>query len=417
MYRLGTSPRQSFSLWTELLQLTSLGLLLSLGSVSRASAADESAKISGVVFVDANRNGTFDKDETGLEGLAVSNQSTVVTTGTGGSYELPDPGEGVVFVVPPDDFESAAPFWRQVDLSGKNNEIDFPLIESGTGRDFRFIHASDVHLRPQNLSRIRWLREIVEEQQPAFVLLTGDLVHDALRVDEAEAKSYYQLFLQEIRTFPVPVWTVPGNHEIFGIERHLSLVRPDHPLYGKTMYRHFLGPTYYSFNAGGVHFVGLDSVDFDDLWYYGHVDEVQLEWLRQDLELIPDDTPVVAFTHMPFATAGDSLYGYTDAPPAPTLIEVDGVTSFRHTVSNAEDVLSVLRQRKLNLALAGHNHMRESLLYEMGGVPTRFHNAAALRSDSEALGLTLRSGITVYEMQEGRVDDGTFIPMSNEQDQ
>ena len=39
------------------------------------------------------------------------------------------------------------------------------------------------------------------------------------------------------------VWSVPGNHEIFGIERHSSLVSPAHPLYGKAMYRQRLGPT------------------------------------------------------------------------------------------------------------------------------------------------------------------------------
>ena len=51
--------------------------------------------------------------------------------------------------------------------------------------------------------------------------MTGDLVSDALRVGEAEARGYYDLYLDEARRFPVPVWSVPGNHEIFGIERHL----------------------------------------------------------------------------------------------------------------------------------------------------------------------------------------------------
>ena len=97
--------------------------------------------------------------------------------------------------------------------------------------------------------------------------MTGDLVRDALRVGEEEARGYYDLYTQEVPRFPMPVWSVPGNHEIFGIERHLSLVSPKHPLYGKGMYRQRLGPNYYSFTHGGVHFVGLDSVDVADLWY------------------------------------------------------------------------------------------------------------------------------------------------------
>jgi predicted MPP superfamily phosphohydrolase len=105
--------------------------------------------------------------------------------------------------VVPDGYQSTSTFWRSVDGSAEAVEIDFPLVESGTGPVSRFVHASDVHLRRQNLSRIRKLREIVEEQQPAFVLITRDLIHDALRVDEPEAESYHRLFLQEIQAFPV----------------------------------------------------------------------------------------------------------------------------------------------------------------------------------------------------------------------
>ena len=73
------------------------------------------------------------------------------------------------------------------------------------------------------------------------MLITGDLVRDALRVREEEARGYYDMFVAELGDFTVPVWPVPGNHENFGIERHLSLVSPEHPLYGKGMYRHYLG--------------------------------------------------------------------------------------------------------------------------------------------------------------------------------
>ena len=56
---------------------------------------------------------------------------------------------------------------------------------------------------------------------------------------------------------------------------------------GKRMYRHYLGPNYYSFTWGGVRFVGLDTADVDDLWYYGHLDPDQLAWLERDLTAAP----------------------------------------------------------------------------------------------------------------------------------
>ena len=410
MSRPEPSQRQLSRLWTDRCVLAALGLLLGF-FFAPSVAAEQDAWITGVVYLDENGNGAREEGEPGLPGVVVSNQRAVVATDAEGRFELPGSGDGVLFVVAPDGFESASASWRHVGVDERTAAVNFPLVKSEIGSAFRFIHASDIHLSEETLPRMRRLREIVESQRPAFVLITGDLVYDALRVDEVEASSYYELFLREIEAFPVPVWTVPGNHEIFGIERHLSLVSPEHQLYGKAMYRQFLGPTYYSFNAGGIHFVALDSVDFDDLWYYGHVDAEQLEWLRLDLAKVPEAMPVVSFSHIPFITAGDSLHGYTAELPAPTLIEVDGVTSFRHVVSNTDSVLAVLRQRQLTLALAGHLHIRETLSYETEGVQTRFHNAASVRSDTEAAGLTLLSGVTIYQVSKGAVDDGTFLPL------
>src|SRR6185503_3860978 len=96
----------------------------------------------------------------------------------------------------------------------------------------------------------------------------------------------------------------------------------------------------------GVHFVGLNTVDIDDQRYYGHVDSLQLAWLERDIALVPASMPVVTFDHIPFSTSLLELEGYRDTPPAPTLITVGGRTTFRHTVSNAGDVLAVLRKRR-----------------------------------------------------------------------
>jgi len=110
---------------------------------------------------------------------------------------------------------------------------------------------------------------------------------------EAEASGYYAQYGGEIARWQVPVWSVPGNHENFGIERDSSHVPATHPLYGRGMYHHYFGPDYYSFTRGGVHFVGLNTVDIDDQRYYGHVDSVQLAWLERDLALVPKDMPIV----------------------------------------------------------------------------------------------------------------------------
>ena len=378
-------------------------------ALASASAGAQSGSISGVAYVDANRNGRRDPGEAGLPGVAISNQDAVVTTDAAGTFRLPRGGFGVVFVSIPDGYRAVGPFWRSV--AGPTTDLAFPLAPEAGTREFTFVHASDTHVSPATVERTRRLRSLVDSIAPAFVLITGDLVRDALRVSETEATGYYDLFAREAAAFRTPVWTVPGNHEVFGIERHLSLVSPTHPLYGRGMYRRYLGPDYYSFTYGGVHFVGLNTVDVDDLWYYGHVDSIQLAWLERDLALVPPEVPVVTFDHIPFVTTIEGLSGYTERPPAPTLITVKGRTVFRHTVSNAADVLAVLRKRRHVLALGGHVHAGERLEYEIEGQRTRFHQSAAVVAPSEVAGLRFRSGITVYTVRGGEIDAGRFVPL------
>lgn len=362
-------------------------------------------QISGTVFVDRNANGSRDAGEAGLPRVAVSNQYEVVQTGADGSYRLSTSGTGIVSVSVPNGYRATSRFWRPTSSA----QQDFGLTEAPVPQDFIFIHASDTHISPASVSRTRRLKALVDSIKPAFVLITGDLTRDALRVPEAEASSYYELFEQETKTFSAPLWTVPGNHEIFGIERHLSLVSPKHPLYGRAMFRHYRGPDYYSFTFGGIHFVGLNSVDIADLWYYGHVDSTQVAWLKADLAAVPSTTPVVTFNHIPFFTAVETINGLMDGGPAPSVITVNGKASFRHSVSNAAEILAVVKGHPYPIALGGHMHVREILSYP--GVPTRFHQSAAVIGPSAGAGLAFPSGITVYRVKGGVIDDGTFVPL------
>ena len=218
--------------------------------------------------------------------VAVSNQREVVQPLPTAAIGFRAQPTGIVFVSLPDGYAAVGNFWRSVSPSS-NSHVDFPLTARAASGTFTFIHASDTHVSAQTLGRLQQLRVIAEKQRPDFVLVTGDLVRDALRVGRRSASGYYDLYTQEMPRFSMPVWSVPGNHEIFGIERHLSLVSPKHPLYGKGMSRQRLGPNYYSFTHGGVHSVGLDSVDIADLWSYGHVDDVQFAWLKADLSHVP----------------------------------------------------------------------------------------------------------------------------------
>lgn len=364
--------------------------------------------VTGIVFNDANGNGVRDAGERGVPNVVVSDQRDVVVTDANGSFSIAAAdAKGVVFVSVPDGWRAVGAFWRPA----SGGSISFALASVPRVTSFTFVHGSDTHVSAQSVARMRRFRSLSDSIAPSFVIVTGDLVRDALRVGEKEATGYYELFDTEARQFKTPVWTVPGNHENFGIERDTSHVELSHPLYGRGMYHHFRGPDYYSFTFGGVHFVGLNTVDVDDKWYYGHVDSTQLAWLEKDLARIPPSMPVVTFDHIPFFSAAESINGYMSGPPAPSTITVKGVTTFRHTVGNAKEVLARFRDRRLVLALGGHVHIRERLLYEIDGVPTRFEQSAAIVGPSGDGTLRFKSGFVVYRVRDGVVDAGTFVPL------
>ena len=381
-------------------------MFLVVGAQSRAQAP---VSVGGTVFEDTNGNGRRDSGERGIAGVAVSNQREVVKSGSDGVYRVAGPGYGVVFVSVPDGYRSVGPFWQPAPASTTGVSLDFGLTVQRTPAEFSFIHASDTHVSQQSLERLRQFRSIAEARRPDFVLVSGDLVRDALRVGEEEARGYYDLYLDETRRFPMPVWSVPGNHENFGIERHLSLVSTEHPLYGKGMYRQRLGPNYYSFTFGGVHFVGLDTVDIADLWYYGHVDDAQLAWLRADLESVPAGTPVVTFNHIPFVSAVDMTGGYRD----------DGAGADPHQARRPDRLPA--HRLELQGCPAGVTAARLDAGARRAFSHARVHPLRIGRSHTVPSGSGRRWShrrrracdlrVTLYRVKNGVIDDGEFIPL------
>lgn len=315
----------------------------------------------------------------------------------------------MVFVSLPRAHRSVNGFWRRRDAGA----VDFALQPTNDAGNFTFIHASDSHTDPQSLARLTRVKEIASARQVAFVVVTGDLARSVYQATEADARRDYELYTREVGGFAMPVWSVPGNHDFFAIEPAPGQSGSEHPLRGRALVKSYLGPNYYSFNSGAIHFVALDTVEVAGTTYFGHVDPTQLAWLERDLALLPPDTTVVTFNHIPFFSAGALLDGLIEAPASRSIVEINGRMVFRHVVTNAADVLRVLRTRRHVLALGGHLHLRERLRFEIDGVQTRFEQSAAIvgpRSNANQ-SLNFTSGVTVYRVTGTNIDDGEFVPL------
>jgi hypothetical protein len=385
---------------------------LSLRSVAAAlllaapPAIAQDAHVRGVVYVDANANGHRDAGERGLAGVSVSNQSDLVATDSSGGFDIPAGQTGIVFVSLPTDYRSSGEFWRSVKQA---RSVEFGLVREAQPRTFSFVHASDPHIAPAVADRYRHFRALTDSIKPAFVLMGGDLVRDAMSQQEPAARAYFDLFAAETKPFHMPVWTVPGNHDHFGIIRSRSHADSANPAYNRGMYREYRGPDYYSFNYGGVHFVALNSISADDSAYYGDIDSTQLAWLKRDLVRVDPATTVVTFNHIPFTSAWEPLLGYSDDALVASTAIVNGRKRYRHTVNNAFDILEAMRGHRYPLALGSHMHIAEKLELVTDSMRVRFETSAAIVGPQSVGPLAVPSGFTVYHVNKGAIDAGQFV--------
>ena len=150
---------------------------------------------------------------------------------------------------------------------------------------FTFAQLSDAHVGFDGPIGTSALEKAVETingmpQTPDLILFTGDLTHDTEKSGEHAARM--NLFKDISGRLKVPkVYHVPGEH--------------DAGLDSGELFRNIFGPTYYSFDHRGVHFVALDNVSRAR----PEVGTEQRAWLAQDLARFPKTAPLVVFTHRP----------------------------------------------------------------------------------------------------------------------
>lgn len=374
-----------------------------------ASPVRAQRTVHGIVFNDANGNGVMDAGERPVPGVVVSNQRDVVTTDAAGRYRLAADDKAIVFVSVPTDWQTVGTFWRAV---ASSDSISFGLKAVRQPRTFRFIHASDTHIDTTSVGRVRRFRAMADSIGPAFTLFAGDLIKDSMSQQEPQARAWFELFLSEMKPLSAPYWAVPGNHDHFGIIQSRSHVPATHPLYNRGMYRYYFGPEYYSFNYGGVHFIGLDTVQPDDSAYFGGVDSVQFAWLVRDVATLPASMPIVTFAHIPLASGFDTMIGYFDMALVSSIAHSNMGTSYRHTGANTIAVLDAFKGHQLPLILGAHMHAAEKLVFQTNRGPLRFETSAAIVGDNDLGSLTAPSGFSVYTVTNGVIDAGAFVPLT-----
>lgn len=136
---------------------------------------------------------------------------------------------------------------------------------------------------------------------PAFVLSTGDLVVESNAGDAESIERWMKFYATETRATGLTFYDTIGNNELAGSEN--GDFNFDDPGYGKGLFRERFGPTFYSFDRGGFHFIALDThfhVDpLDDSWNSQEMEREVRLWLLADLDA-HRDRKIVILNHEPF---------------------------------------------------------------------------------------------------------------------
>lgn len=325
-----------------------VGIVAFLGFPPETMIANELAR--GVVFVDRNENGALDQEEQRLGGIRVSNGRDIVLTNPDGSYEIPLAVDETVFVIKPRGFrtpmssdglprfyythkpEGSPPlkFPGVAPTGPLPSAINFPLVPQNEPEQFRAVLFGDP--QPRNLQEVEYIAsDIIPElmgTDAAFGVTLGDIVFDDL--------SIFQPLNQTIGVLGIPWYNVLGNHDLnFDVSDRK---------YSTETFQSIYGPTYYSYDYGNVHFVVMDNINYfiDPATAKGKYDATfgprQLEFLKNDLELVPQDSLVVLMMHIPLIGAVDRQQVYRLIENRPFCISISGHTHYHeHRLIDAAD--------------------------------------------------------------------------------
>ena len=298
----------------------------------------------GYVFDDANRNGVKDDGEQGVASVKVSNGRDIVVTDQTGAYSIAVDDDTIVFVIKPRGWMTplnklnlpqfyyihkphgspvGTRFPGVAPTGSLPAEINFPLHQQEEPEVFKALMFGDT--QPRNVQEVEYMAHDIIEQVVAedahgasLGVTLGDIVFDDLSVFEPHN--------QAIALVGLPWYNVLGNHDI-------NLDATADSVSDETFESHF-GPSYYSFDYGPVHFMALDDV----MWhgatesqrghYTGGLGPEQMQFIRNDLSMIPEDQLVVLMMHIPLVQVEDRQDLYRLIEKRPFSMSISAHTHF-----------------------------------------------------------------------------------------
>ena len=363
--------------------------------------------ISGYLFEDLNRNGSKERREPGIAGVAVSNGTEVVLTGDDGSYHIPVKSGNTLFVIKPSGYKFSVDkdyipqFYYHHKPEGSPNRFKYKGVEP-TGRlprsvDFA-LHRYDEPMeftaivfgdpQPYSMEDMDYftrkiLQEVEKSNKTLFGISLGDIVGNNLDL--------HPVYKERMRQLQLPWYNAMGNHD-------MNYDAPTDDLSDETFEKNF-GSANYAFNYGNAHFIVLDNILYpdprDSIGYWGGYRLDQLLFLENDLKQVPKDKLIVLSQH----------------------IQMKDITSYR--VTDRQRLFDLLKDFENVLVMSGHTHLQDQIEYTttegwMGSKPLHEYNAGTTSGDWYS-GKRDANGLPDATMRDGTPQGYAFLHVKGNQ--
>jgi hypothetical protein len=312
-----------------------------------------------------------------LENVVVSDGDKVVVTDENGRYYISsDKTWGSVFVSIPSGYfvDNEDNVWPKfyVNLTKGAKEVEqanFELIENDAN-DYVVIGLADLHIANirqtiQQYSRkyLPDLNSTIDEYKSAgkkvYCITLGDESHDLYWYDYHLAIADTKPYIAKINADAI--FNCMGNHD------NDPYVADD--FLSEHSFREVYGPTHYSFNIAGTHYVVLDNIVYKnvggstgtlgDRTYTTEITDDQITWLRNDLRFVDKTTPLVVCMHQHYYARALLYNGAQTA-------------SVRYSLTNYSKLTNCLSGYSTTI-LSGHAHVNSTMYsgnileYNIGG--------------------------------------------------
>lgn len=311
--------------------------------------------------------GLVSSEEGPVANVVVSDGTEVTVTDDKGIYELKSAKKwGYVFISVPSGYEVAAegvfPQFYQT-LKGAADVVeqkDFKLTKVDGQDRYKLFLLGDMHLANRTNDAAQFTQFTTDlnaymaqhSGQKMYALTLGDMTWDLYWYKNNYAlPQYRETINRQVKN--LQIYHTMGNHD------NDFMTTSDYDAAVK--YVDCIGPTFYSFNIGQVHYVVMDNIDCsaydgtDSSNYVKKLSNEQLKWLAKDLAYVDKSTPLIVAMHAQIykSTSTGFAFDHDSANTEALLAALDGyevhfVTGHTHKVYNITPDDDVVKGRDIH---------------------------------------------------------------------